>query len=262
MRPVDFPSLIALLAVTCPGADAWGDESPFVYVKYTRNKHSATSTLVEKGQAKSRYGAAMAFDHDMTTAWCEGKSDDGVGESVAANFSPLWVPGFNVFHGFGKNGGLYRMNNRVKDFEITFLFKDGRTSTHQGTFTDDVCGKSDRGGPCEEMCPNVVARQKHGYKSHEDCCAAETKKECLLMDYDVIKGGQFVGVKDPQSGQVVKEGGWPGHCLTGVRLTIKSTYKGSKYNDTCIAEIQPVLPFLGVGIPAHLKAPKDACEAK
>lgn len=83
-------------------------------------KITASSTLVEKGNAADFYSAKNLIDNSYKS-WVEGKSDDGIGESVTFEFEkPLnKLPSIGFRNGYG-DLKYYYANNRVKDISVTF----------------------------------------------------------------------------------------------------------------------------------------------
>jgi hypothetical protein len=78
----------------------------------------ASSTLLHR-QPES-YGAANLMDENLITAWCEGKEDDGIGESITFTFrEPRKVERIGIVVGYAKSSEVFRANNRVKAVTIT-----------------------------------------------------------------------------------------------------------------------------------------------
>jgi hypothetical protein len=180
-------------------------------------KYSASSVLKEKGKPADYYGPDKAFDDDSGTAWCEGKSDDGIGESVTISTEPVKIYGVTVLNGYGKYKDLYMQNNGVKDFRLTFYPPSGKEKFVTGTFGKDLCGQALAGGKLtiEQFCEESADE----YKGYDKCIAAKND-ECIIHDYD--GGGQKVLLKTPMT-------------VNKIKLEILSVYKGQKFSDTCIA---------------------------
>lgn len=86
----------------------------------------ASSTLRETGYDHS---ADLMIDGDLTTAWQEGVTGDGIGQYATftlKNKAP--VKSCSIANGYDKSSYLYTRNNRVK--EATFTFDDGTSETH------------------------------------------------------------------------------------------------------------------------------------
>ena len=90
-------------------------------VEAGHNFYTSTSALAEYGMEHS---ADRAFDGDITTAWVEGVSGNGVGEAISVAFDgTYWVNGFRIYAGYHKSEDLYYKNSRPS--EITLSFSDG-----------------------------------------------------------------------------------------------------------------------------------------
>jgi hypothetical protein len=114
------------------------------------------------------------WDGNKTTAWVEGKANDGIGEYVFIDFgSNKDISTINIINGYAKEERLYYSNNRVRILGIEF----------------------DNG------------------KSFEYTLQDKT------INYQTI---------------VLKEA----VNTDSVKLIIKDVYKGNKYRDTCISEVE------------------------
>ncbi|HOP29156.1 MAG TPA: discoidin domain-containing protein [Spirochaetota bacterium] len=195
----------------------YADMLDFYSISYDNAKYSASSVLKEKGKPDNYYGPAKAFDNDSGTAWCEGKSDDGIGESVSITVSPVKIYGVGILNGYGKYKHLYMQNNRVKDFRLTFYPPSGKEKVVTGTFGKDLCGMYLEKGDLKSYCEWKVEEKE--YTSYEKCVAAK-KNDCFMDDYE--GGGQKIMLKTPMT---VKQ----------IKLEILSVYKGEKFSDTCIS---------------------------
>lgn len=202
----------------------FSDSVDYLHVILKKSNAGASSTLVEKDKPAGYYAADKAFDGSAGTAWCEGKSDDGIGEYIYSEFDPVKVDGITMLNGIGPYRHIYLKNNRVKDFRLTLYSPDGKTKTITEKCNDNACGQALAGGKltpeefCQEQTPDY-AKNKKNYEK----CVAEKNDECLIHEYD--GGGQVFLLDAPM---VVKK----------LKLEILSVYKGSKYSDTCISEIR------------------------
>jgi len=193
------------------------DSLDFSKITLENAKYSASSILKEKGKPDDYYGPDKAFDEDSATAWCEGKSDDGIGESVTITTDPVKIYGVTILNGYGKYRHLYLQNNRIKDFRLIFYPSSGKEKVVTGTFGKDLCGRALAGGKLtiEQFCEENADE----YKGYDKCIIAK-KDECIIHDYD--GGGQKVLLKTPMT-------------VNKIKLEILSVYKGQKFSDTCIA---------------------------
>ena len=72
---------------------------------------SASSTL----SPESRYGAALAVDGELATAWCEGAEGAGSGTTLHLHLArPAQVYAVAVFGGYFKSAATLRNNHRLR----------------------------------------------------------------------------------------------------------------------------------------------------
>jgi hypothetical protein len=132
----------------------------------------------------NNYYVENAHDFDLSTAWVEGKEDDGIGESISYFFKANSPPVTEVliYNGYLKNASAWENNNRVKALKM---------------YVDD----------------EFVA---------------------------ILKLSDTSGLQKFQLGQEYQSN-------TGdmeIRFEIMAVYKGNKYSDTAITEIE----FDGTGV--------------
>ena len=121
------------------------DSAPdFSYSVGERIKASASSILIEPGKNESTYSPEKAMDKSNKTFWCEGKEDDGVGETLKITWKPRVIEGLLVAHGVLLNKKYFEFNNRIKDYEATFFLAGGREKTIKGNFKDYDYGRWER----------------------------------------------------------------------------------------------------------------------
>lgn len=98
---------------------------------------NASSTFVDRSK-KDLYGAWRTIDYASVedrvlgatvpeTAWCEGKPDEGVGESVTIQLAaPTQLDAIRIAAGVWKTAKLFAGNNRITSLVVTM---DGKTTT-------------------------------------------------------------------------------------------------------------------------------------
>lgn len=96
---------------------------------------TATSTFADKHDL---YAAWRTIDYDAvldkatqeylpTTAWCEGKPDEGVGEGVTISFAvPTSLDAIHIAAGVWKSAKLFAGNNRITALDVSI---DGKATT-------------------------------------------------------------------------------------------------------------------------------------
>jgi hypothetical protein len=133
---------------------------------------TASSELVGQ-QSNTTYSASLAVDGNQATAWNEGASGDGVGESITLSADSVQhVSGIRIMGGSNQSTNSYTRNNRPR--KITVSYDGGQ-------------------------------------------------KQVELQDLQ----GQFQDVSFDATVET-----------STITITIDSVYKGSKYTDCCISEIE------------------------
>jgi len=209
------------------------DQVDYLTVAVSAEKSGASSTLVEKGQPATAYGADKAVDGNQGTAWCEGKPGPGIGEWVDIAIKPRWAEGLLVAHGVSASRKLYEANNRIREYEIQARTSGGKTLVVKGEFKDQACGALD-----ERKCDT-------GDAVKDKKCSEEQAKACQPWpDTYGSLPGEYIPLPAEQIGFTASEKN-PAPCVTGVKIIIRSVYKGTKYDDTCITEFAPTVNLEG-----------------
>ncbi|MBM9502258.1 hypothetical protein JWG44_18560 [Leptospira sp. 201903071] len=196
------------------------DSTTYHFLSINKIKASSSSILTEKSKPKDFYDTIKAMDGKVETAWCEGKDGSGVNEYIEFILPPTDVIGLNVLNGFGKYKDKYLSNNRVKEAKISILAENGTKKEFTYTFGDNACGSENGGGKIEsakDYC-NEFSANTSKFKA----CINDFQNQCIMSDYD--GGGERIYFNDRLK-------------IVYFKFEILSTYPGSKYNDTCIAEI-------------------------
>ena len=230
--------IILLCILTVSLSVLLGDAGSPRLITLQRKNNKASSVLVEKGKPPSYYASERAVDGKIGTAWCASQDDPGA--TIELEFAPMPLRAVHVFGGYGANIGLCKHNNRIKDYELTFILTSGKTETVRGTL-DDECERSfhltDKdcdGCSIEEWCKNPC--------HNKSCPEKDPKKiqECIRNEEK--RHVQWVGSPN---------GGWEGVgeittpnrelvCVKGIKLKVLSVYPGRGKKgtcDTCISEI-------------------------
>lgn len=119
------PDTFEILGVTAEGSAAASHDGPPTSITL-----SASSTLQESGYDHS---PACAMDGTTETAWVEGASGSGVGESLTLDFGETCtVNTIQIWAGYQKGETLYEKNGRPERVRLTF--SDG--STREAVLSD------------------------------------------------------------------------------------------------------------------------------
>ncbi len=177
------------------------------------------------------FGPLALFDGYPSTAWCEGKADDGIGEWVEFSVDSD-VAGLSIWNGFS-----YIPYDSVDEVRAALwaLTEEGEESALRYT---DEWREAGKGFNAEEDWSAAAAAM-----------AAELEKK-LTGNLEVFKRNNRVGqleISSLETGLKYKidladrrgRQLFPACNLTAgsYRLTILSIYKGSKYRDTLLGEL-------------------------
>jgi hypothetical protein len=182
-------------------------------IAYSKNaklgSFSASSYLTQQG--KNIYTPSCAWDGKDYTAWTEGVKDNGSGEwigFVVKTRARETLRILKIKNGYQKNQTIYKANNRIKKIRIYFFnsepSKDEIKKVTSKWQTKEDTPYSDKYFNSDDEEVKVYVREKR------------------LRDR---MGWQNIYLQDTQQ------------SAKYIVLQIISTYKGKKYNDTCISEI-------------------------
>ncbi len=155
------------------------------------------------------YTALSAMDGDTSTAWCEGKKDEGVGEVLVVKVDT--TKPVRIWSGLGASDHLYKANNRARKIRIWAL---------QARQARKEIGQYETGLVFEDI--TVVGSHEVTLKDLNGWQPLPLPPRRGLAFRSVIENGKpAVDHKDS----------------TFLAVEILSVYRGTKYNDTCISEI-------------------------
>lgn len=151
------------------------------------------------------YGPELAFDGDLSTAWCEGVPGTGLHQSINVTLSePREVEAILIHGGYFKSPSLLAANGRLQAVSVVAGDAEGPQ------FRADV-SLQDPATPAPDPCaPGSGAMD-----------AAEW----------------YTAARDGQGAMVWRNDG-DGQTVTSINITVAGVYPGSRYEDTCISEIQ------------------------
>ncbi len=163
----------------------------------------ASSTL-PTNEWEGKYQASNILDRDLTTAWVEGASGYGIGESIQINFDSVQaLHGLRIAGGYRKTQATYTENARVTAYRLEFS---------DGTTMDVVMGSYPADGKTGDS--------PVGVNGWETALAPEGRDwEDIWPGLDFISFGREV-------------------MTDYVRITILDIEEGTVYEDTCITEVE------------------------
>ncbi len=197
-------------------------------------KEGRSSTLVENGKPADFYEINKINDVDddncsiISTAWVEGKKDDGIGEWViipVKEYDEDTLYRFNrhsqdghlkvslsVLNGFQQNEDLYRKNNRVKEAKV---------SVYIAAYS---------------------AGQDDAYLLWNPDCIHE---EVITLSDEIIENPIYLNLSENDFFMPIPEKYNSEHIQVFLKFEILSVYKGTKYSDTCISNMDATVEWLG-----------------
>ncbi|MBQ6630973.1 MAG: discoidin domain-containing protein [Romboutsia sp.] len=128
----------------------------------------ASSHLIKKSK---NYKPENAIDNNISTAWIEGLSDDGIGQFIEfSSKNTFRVDKIDIINGFSKSEDLYMKNNRVK--KITLEFSDGKKQVHELLDNNMDYQTIDVGGVNTNSVKVIIEEVYKGNK-YSDTCISE-----------------------------------------------------------------------------------------
>lgn len=194
---------LAMERVACH-EDSWVEK-----VERTKDKIFASSTLKS---GKYDYKVQNLFDGKKETCWCP--EGDGIGEFIIIKI-PYGVKGIRVINGLAANDNLFKNNNRVKEIYVGVISE--LYYPQKGMEEYDVCGK------------RKYELVNFTYYYYRIILQDVQNKQEILFDVKDHKG---------KSINVWNLEGLKRSKVLYLVIGIDSIYKGNKYNDTCISEIE------------------------
>lgn len=162
------------------------------------------------------------FDQKLNTCWAEDANDSGIGEVINFSIAEKTVK-LNIANGYQKSEKLFYANNRVKQIKYQVLL--GINQEGEVSETKSLC--------------HTIALNKEQFVSLEDKMGVQSVN--LKLNWDMIKTQAEAFIRRYES----KHNGKSNKTYI-LQCTLVDVYKGNKYNDTCISEIQraPLHPII------------------
>jgi hypothetical protein len=213
-----------------------GSEEDWVRIAVTGRAYSpaewAASSVLEAEHfwEISRYDPGKALDKDPGTAWAEGAPGPGTGESIVLAFTG-YPEALGFINGFAQTQDLFIRNHRVKALNVelyTAVNIDGFFSEVETLYDALLVSPSRTVSLADTREPQRVSLPV-------DRSAAQRAMEKFRTS-DTVTNRRF-----PQAVTMGVEGD-TGMGLSFryiLRLEIAEVYRGTSWEDTCIAEIWP-----------------------
>ncbi len=171
--------------------------------------HSVNNDLIN-----GKYGAKNLFDQTFSTAWVEGRKDEGVHETIFT-IIPKNCKTLNIFGGYGKNHTLYDRNNRLKKIKLSLLVG----INPQGHISENT------------IVYRTLPYEKVFSYTLKDTFSVQT----IPLSFDLNKLAAFTRKTIDQFKKDFKEK--IGSTATLLKIEIEAVYRGSRWNDTCVSEL-------------------------
>jgi hypothetical protein len=155
-----------------------------------------------------KYGSINLSDNDPTTCWAEGSENDGTGDFIWMTITKNILT-IQIKNGYQKNETIYFANNRPKniEFELFACYEPSGyvTESHNGFFISETITSA-----------SSVLEDKLGYQDIK-----------LGFDWPEINSRLSINEIFDEDRFIL-------------RVKILDVYKGSKWNDACISDINVV----------------------
>jgi hypothetical protein len=197
--------------------------------------------------SRVRYVASNVFDKDVRTCWVEASEGDGAGESITF-ITNRSVTRVGLVNGFARNGTLYGCNNRVKRLgvyliaaftapglvsELDYYLYFGRTMKAEGSV--------------EVQDTAHMQYFDFPFTSEEQESFLHSSMELFLEENPFLakKIEEQLGYESTNDLQGRKRSAFlsevrEAYSILCVRFEIEEVYRGSRFNDTCLTELDVV----------------------
>jgi len=179
---------------------------------------------------ESRYDPRKAQDGDPATSWVEGAAGEGTGEVYLFSHEAL-PEALGFVNGYAKNPGLFEKNYRVRELELqvyAVLTVDGFSTELVSFYDGKPIGES-----LSIFLEDSMERQRIDLPFDRPELRAEmeefrSSEELATWSFPMARE---MGLSGDEGLRI--------SFRYLIELEIRDTYEGSKWEDTCIAEIWP-----------------------
>ena len=193
--------------------------------------YGASSVLdAQEGIYRSRYDVDKAMDEDPATAWVEGVAGPGEGESYWIGLEH-YPEALGFINGYAKNRSLFDKNYRVQSLKVQ-VFAAVNLSGFAGQWELFYDGL-----PISE----VQLIDLEDSRAPQKVRLPFNRREMISRMQEFRRSEAIQNFDFPQAREMGLSGdeGIAKKFVYILRLTIDATYPGTRWEDTCIAELWP-----------------------
>ena len=232
--------IMCVIFVLLSASSLWGDWQK-LEIK-SGDSLWASSVLTEKLNGKTvEYPPENLFDSDPSTAWVEGVKGYGRGENVLILTNKI-VSSFSIINGFAKSERLYSRNSRVKEFSVSFvcgLNAPGLVTENDYYlyFSKEVILKESV--PVKDTAEKQIFPLYDTEEYQDELIAemltafAEDYPDFFTMILNELGIDKEDSLSLPNRLLIMEMYGF-----IGLKVIVSDIYPGSRYDDTCISEIE------------------------
>ncbi|MDA3955447.1 hypothetical protein [Oceanispirochaeta sp.] len=230
-------AFLALILVTSSLYSQWMEMSVLL-----NESVWASSSLSETIRGRLiTYGPEALFDGDLSFPWVEGSPESGIGESVTI-LTNRPINGFSLTNGFAGSPSLFQIYNRLKEMDLSLLI--GFTAPGLVSETDyylyflqeieaglSVSVKDSSASQSFDFQLTTEEQRDLCRKVFQDFAVDHPMLIKMILDEIGLTEDNY---DNPENLYLIMEL----YGFLALRLTIRDVYEGSRYNDTCLAEMK------------------------
>jgi hypothetical protein len=203
----------------------------------------ASSELVEKYKDRTvRYSVKNLFDDRIDTCWSEGVNGNGGGESITIVVNKD-ISRIGIINGNAANPEIFKKNNRIKKLKCRLFI--AFTAPGLVSETDSYLYFMKSSKPSTVYLNDLIAMQYFDspFTAEDQHEFREQAMESFISDQPFFfkQIEKELGVRKDKQGEDRKQFDndfLAAYSIYGLVVEIEEVYSGSKYQDTCISEIE------------------------
>lgn len=193
--------------------------------------YGASSVLDgDRGMERSPYDVEKARDGKPDTAWVEGVPGPGEGESYWIAFTNL-PQAMGFINGYAKNRNLFEKNHRIRSLELQ-LFAGVNISGFAGQWETYYDARAISSRQEVELADSMKAQRiPLPFPREELQSSMDRFRRSEAVRHSSFPQALEMGITDAANPRR--------DFLYILRMEIRSTYPGSRWEDSCLAELWP-----------------------